>query len=806
MIKNYLTVALRNIRKQKFYAWLNVLGLSIGIAASLLITLYVVDELSYDQFHSRSEDIYRVGLTGKLAGQEINVAVSCPPFAKVSVAEFPEVEKAIRLYRLESEVTRYEEIVFTETEVFFADSNFFDVFDGYALLEGDPATALREPNTLVMTEGTARKYFGDESAMGKIVTVGDYNSAYEVTGIVQDPPENAHFHFDLLYAMSTFEYSKRDQWLSNNFYTYLMLNEEASSEALEAKFPTLVEKYVGPEVEQFMGISLEEFQAQGDGQNAYGYFLQPLTDIHLYSQLDAEIEANSNITYVYILIAVAVFILLIACINFMNLSTARSANRAKEVGVRKTLGSLRQDLVGQFLAESILVSLIAALISVVLLAVFIDPFNQLAGKAIELGVAKQPWLLLVLIGIVLLVGLVAGSYPAFYLSSFRPAEVLKGKLKAGLRSSGIRNGLVVFQFVVSISLIVCTLLVYQQLEYTQNKNLGFDKENVLVVNNMRRLEDKAETFKKSLLQKSSVVNATLANDLPPAIQNSSVFRVQGEEQDHIITFYFTDANHLPTMGIELKEGRNFLEDNPADSAAIILNEAAVREFGLDDPLEAKITGQFGPQPQVLRVVGVTQDFNFQSLRNKIRPMAIMMTRQGSQHLAVRLQPGDVATTLADIEQSWQELSPGEPFEYSFLDQDFDQLFRAEQRLGQVFTVFTGLAIFIACLGLLGLAAYTAEQRTKEIGIRKVMGASVTRMVLLLSQDFAKLVGVAFLIAVPLSYFLMQQWLSDFAYRINIGVGTFVLAGVAALAVAWITVSFQSLRAARTNPAKSLRSE
>lgn len=801
MIKNFITIAFRNLLKQRFYTLINVLGLSIGIACFVMITLYVADELSYDRFHPQAENTYRVGLRGQLSGQEINVAVTCPPMAFSVVEEFPEVVDATRLYKLESEVTRYEEVVFTETEVFFADSNFFRVF-GYELLEGDPATALKEPNTLVLTEATAKKYFGNEPALGKIVTVGDFNASYEVTGILKEPPHNAHFHFDVLYSMSSFDFSRNETWLSNSFYTYMVLHENADPRQVEAKFEDLVYKYVGPEVEQFMGINLDQFAEQGD---AYGYFLQPVTDIHLHSQLDAEIEPNGDITYVYILSAIALFVIMIACINFMNLATARSANRAKEVGVRKTLGSVRSHLIYQFLTESVILSTLATLISVILVALFISPFNQIAGKQIAFNAVEQPWLIGIFVFILLMVGFLAGSYPAFYLSRFRPAEVLKGKVRAGFKSSQIRNGLVVFQFFISIALIVCTLLVYQQLEYAQSINLGFDKENVVVIKNGRRLGDKIQSFRQELSQQSYVKSAGVSTNVPPGVSNNSVFRKEGSEEDHLVTFFFADYDLIPTLGIEILEGRNFSRDFPTDTAAVILNEAAVKEFGLEDPLSEEINFLGGGQPRPMKVVGVMKNFNFQSLKVDIRPAAIFLREEG-RFLSVRMQPGNISQQVASIEADWKAFSPGEPFEYSFLDDDFDALFRAEQRLGKVFTTFTGLAIFIACLGLLGLAAFTAEQRTKEIGVRKVMGASVMSVLMLLSRDFSRLVFVAFVLAVPVSYWVMERWLSSFAFRIDIGVGAFLLAGVLAFAVAWLTVSLQSWKAASTDPARSLRSE
>ena len=801
MIKNYFTIALRNLLKQRFYAILNILGLSIGIASCLLILLYVADELSYDRFHTKADRIYRVGLNGKIAGQDMHVAVTCPPLAEATVSEFPEVEMATRLSALENEVVRYEDVVYAENEVFFADSNFFSMFD-YRLLEGDPKTALKEPNTLVMTESTARKYFGQENPLGKMLTVGDDNVTYTVSGVVEDLPENAHFHFDILYAMAALDISKQDIWLSNSFYTYLMLGEKANASTLESKLTFLVEKYVGPQIQQYMGISPNEFEQQG---GKYGYFLQPLTNIHLHSNLKGEMEPNGNITYVYVLLAIAVFIIFVACINFMNLTTARSANRAQEIGVRKSLGSLRRDLIMQFLIESTLMSMLSFLVAIALTSIFIVPFNALSGKSIDLDTIQLSWLVTGAVILMILVGLIAGSYPAFYLSSFRPVEVLKGKIRGGTKSSIIRNILVVFQFAISVVLIVCTVLVYQQLEHISSKNLGFDKENILVVSNGSGLEDKVQIFRQNVTNETQVVNASVSTAIMPYIENTTVFRPEGSDEDHILTIYAVDYEHLPTLKMSLKEGRNFSPDFSTDTAALVLNEAAVRELGFDHPIGQKLTYFDSDGSSTLQVIGVVKDFNYQSLRNDVLPIAMTLSRRG-EYVAIRIRPGQVKRSVDIIQSKWEGQFPNEPFEYSFLDQDFDALFRAEQRLGKISIVFTTLAMFIACLGLLGLVAYITEQRTKEIGIRKVMGASTISIVGLFSKDLMILVFIAISIAIPISYWTMNSWLDNFAYRINISAETFVIAGLVVMVVAWLAVIVPLFKAAKSDPAHSLRSE
>ncbi len=806
MLRNYLKITFRNLINQKLYTFLNVIGLSIGIASCLLILLYVYHELSYDAFHERADRIYRVGLNGKIADQEVFTTNTTPPLAFTAVEEFPEVENATRLYtHWSDQVVRYGETVISEEDILMADSTFFEVFS-FPLIAGDPATALVDPTSIVIPEDVAHKYFDDESPLGKTLLLGSEKTPHTITGVLEKLPDNSHFHFSLLRSMSAVEYSRSEGWFNNSFQTYLLLYEGASAKSLEAKLPGLVEKYVGPEVQQFLGVSLDEFFGQG---NQYGYFLQPLLNIHLYSDLQDELEPNGDITYIYIFAAIGFFILLLACINFMNLATARSANRAKEVGIRKTLGSLRTHLVRQFISESMLLSLIATLLALAAAWLLLSPFNNLAGKEISSVLFTKPWFLLSLLGLMILVGLLAGSYPAFYLSSFRPVEVLKGKLKAGMKSSGIRNSLVVFQFFISITLIICTLLVYQQLEYTRTKNLGFEKENMLIIDGVWRLSEGQQTaFRQELADQSSIVNASLSNNVPPGVNNTTIFRKKADEQDILISTYDVDYEHLPTMQIELLEGRNFSRDFPTDTAAVLLNEAAVREFGFDDPLSEEIRyfggGEYGTYLD-LKVVGVFKDFNFETLRNNIRPLALMLTTQGG-NISVRTAAGDLSGTLSTVEGLWEKHAPDQPFQYSFLDEDFDKLFRAEQRLGEVFSVFTSLAILVACLGLLGLASFMAEQRTKEIGIRKVLGASIASVILLLSKDFTKLVLIAFGLAIPLAYFIMHSWLKGFAFRISIGPSIFILAGASALLVAWLTVSWQSIKAASANPVKSLRSE
>ena len=799
MFQNYFKVALRNILKHKFFSAINILGMTIGITACLMIVLYVNDELSYDKFHRNADRIYQVGLHGKIAGQDIHTATTCPPLFEAMVNEIPEVESSIRLSPYYGKpAIKYDDKAFTEERVIFVDSNFFQFFT-YKLLEGDPQTALLEPNTLVFSESLAKKYFGNESALGKIVTVGNANTSYKVTGVVEDSPSNSHFQYNVLLSAASSEQLKRTVWLNNNLFTYFLLRENANIESVNQKYAGLVEKYVGPEIERFMGISLKQMQGQG---GEYGYYSTKITDIHLHSTSADDMEPGGNIMYIYFFTGIGIFIIVIACINFMNLSTARSAGRAKEVGLRKTLGSLRGQMIGQFLAESMMYSFAAVVLSLALCYFLLPQFNLLAGKQLGMHVLLSPMFIGGAFALVIFVGFVAGSYPAFYLTSFNAVEVLKGKVRSGMKSKGVRSFLVVCQFALSIFLIIFTLVVYEQIGYMQEKNLGIDKENILVLQNANRLGTNKDAFKNALAQENGIVKVSYTNNTFPGVNNTTVFKATGSEQDHIMGVYYADYDHLDVMKIELKEGRFFSKDFPSDSTAIILNEAAVREFGFTDAVGQEL--YYAPNEEYLRVVGVIKDFNFESFKDEVRPLSIRLT-ENSNSLLVRYN-GSPQALISNLEDLWKANASNEPLEFTFLDQEFDQLFRAEQRMGTLFSIFSCLAIFIASLGLFALAAFTSEQRTKEIGIRKAMGASVFGLTLLLSKEFTRLVIIAFVPAAIVGWWVSNQWLGSFAYRIDVSPWIIVMSGLGAIVIAWITVSYQSIKAAAINPVQSLRYE
>ena len=802
MFRNYLTIAIRNILKYRFFSAINIAGLTVGVTACLFIFIYVKDELSFDRFHKDADKIYRVGLMGRMAGQEFNVSNSCYPVGLTMKEEIPGITDYTRIWPASNTVVfTFGDKSFSEKKIFYADSNFFSFFS-FELVEGDVNTMLTEPNSVVITEDLAKKYFDNEPALGKLLTIGPDKKSFKVTGVAKIPPFNSHFQFHALLSFSTVDNQIYKGWTGNSLFTYVKMDNRADPASVDARLEEIVIKHVGPEIEQ-LGLTYEQFKEQG---GKYSYFVYPMVDTHLRSKLEGDPEPAGDIKYVYIFIAVGLFILIIACINFMNLSTARSAGRAKEVGLRKTLGSVRNQLVGQFLAESFIYSFIAMVLACVLAWLLLPSFNVLAGKSLTFNTLLSTDFFLIASALVVLVGLLAGSYPALYLTSFNPVEVLKGKLRSGMKTKGVRSFLVVVQFSVSIFLIAATLVVFQQLNFMQDRNLGIDKNRVITIQNMRNIGESRKGFKDRLDQLSGITASSYTNNLFPGINNINVFRIAGSEQDRLLASYFTDWNHQAVMKFNIKEGRYFSQDLASDSSACVINESAVRELGwtMETAVGSEILDFSGDQPKKITVIGVIEDFNYESLKNQVRPLVIQLI-DVSRQLMVRYE-GSPSETTAKIETLWKEFAPGIPLEYSFLDQDFDALFRAEMRMRDLFTVFSSLAIFIACLGLFALAAFLTEQRTKEIGIRKAMGASVPRLVLTLSKEFMVLVAVSFVLAVVPAWYFMGQWLAGFAYRIELNVLVFVLAGLMAFVVASLTIGFQAIKAAHSNAATSLRYE
>lgn len=818
MFRNYLTIALRNLAKHRFYTFINITGLAIGIAACLVIVLFVINELSYDKHHLKADRIYRVNGEIKFGGNHYQLAVCPAPMAEVIIQDFPEVETAVRFRSRGSYLVKASETAenIKEDNVIWADSTFFKIFT-VPVLQGHAGSALREPNSVAISQKIANKVFPDGNALGQTLIL-DNRWSMKVTAIFEDMPETGHFKFDILISMAGLEEAKGTVFLSNNFQTYLLLKEGADAKALEAKFPQMVIKYLGPQAAQVLGedFSMEKFEASG---NKLAYTLIPLRDIHLHSDLTAELRPNGDITYIYLFSAIAGFILVIACINFMNLSTARSSNRAKEVGVRKVMGSLRSHLVRQFLTESILLSVFSFFLAIGLAYLFIPVFNTLAQKSLILPLQQAGFYGIVLLGSVI-IGIMAGLYPSFFLSAFKPVNVLKGHVALGMKSGIIRSALVVFQFVISIFLIVGTLTVYRQLSYIQNKKIGFEKDQVLIVHDAYALRDNAKAFKEEVKRNSFIQSGTLTGFMPVnGWRSDQTFWPEGKQptQENLVGMqtWEVDYDYLKTFGMQIKEGRYFSEEFPSDSSAVVLNETSVQYFNLgSDPIGKKISTFTDEKPDGTpdlnsvgswTVIGVVENFHFESLKENISPLAFFL-RPNNGSVAFRFEAKNTQTVIETIEKTWKALAPGQPFQYSFLDEDFANLYSTEQRLGKTFAVFAGLAIIIACLGLFGLTAFTAEQRTKEIGIRKVLGASVSSIIFLLSKEYGKLIIIAFVLAAPLAWYAVNWWLKSYTYKVEIGVWVYVMAGVAAFLIGWITMSFQSVKAASSDPVKSLRSE
>lgn len=775
------------------------------MASCLMITLFVLDEVSYDKYYEKTDRIFRMTANGALNGNIFNIAVVGPSVGEAMLADLPQVENFGRFRQSGSPFIRNGEDVFKEENFVWADNSILDIFD-FQMIEGDIETALTEPRSLVMSESAAQKYFGDEPALGQVVRFRS-TDGYKITGVYKDIPSNTHFDFDVMGSMITIDEAKQKMWLSMNFQTYLVLTEGASIDEVQAAMPEMMKRYIGPEVKQFLQVDWDELGATG---NEFEMNFQPVSDIHLHSDLQAELAPNSDVKYVYIFSAIAAFILLIACINFMNLSTARSAHRAKEVGVRKVMGSLRAQLINQFLAESILISLISFLLAIGLAYLALPFFNDLANKTLVMPLT-DPMFYASVFGSVILVGFLAGSYPAFFLSAFQPVKVLKGSINSGMKSGRLRSALVVVQFCASIFLVIGTLVILNQLSYIQNKKLGFEKEQVIIVNDAFLAGENAEILKERMEAYPEVQSASLSGFIPtPSNRNNNAFikgMVPSQENTVLMGQWTIDHEYFETMGMEIVQGRAFSRELVTDSSACIINESAAKQLGWEDPIGETI-GQFVDMQgtlQPLKVVGVVKDFHFESLRNHITPLLLQLGNN-SGLLNVKAQTDDYAGLLDKIEADWNELAPNQPFETSFLDDRFTRIYDAEQRTGKIFGIFAGLALLIACLGLFGLAAFTAENRIKEVGIRKVLGASVGQIVYMLSNEMGKLVLIAFAIAAPLAYFFMSDWLQDFQYRTNIGIWVFVLTAFGALFIAIATMSYQSLKAATKNPVKSLRSE
>lgn len=819
MLRNYFKVAVRNLMKRKVFSLINILGLATGMAICLLIVLFVRSELGYDRHHEKGGDIYRVALERIYPGRSSFYAMIPATIGSAMQAEFPEVKESVRVVNFTANNNFYLKIgdrVFEDKSTFAVDSNFFRVFSGKFIV-GDPATALKQPNAIVLSESAAERMFGTApQAIGKQVQMDgndDGNNTFLITGVVEDWPENSHFTFNILISSSSFEGLQQPNYINFSSHTYLLLEPEASAAALESKFPVVIEKYVAGAVAQAFGQSWKDFQAAGNG---YRYFLQPLQDIHLTSELEAELAPNGSKKSIYIFSVVAVFILFLACINFINLSTAQSMDRAKEVGIRKTFGSEKKDLMGQFLLESSLISLLALFVAFLIMLVLLPIFNDISGKSLSILELLHPLNLLLMIVFAVMVGVVAGLYPAVVLSSFRPITVLKGRFKSNKYGLALRNGLVVFQFAISVVLIISAIIVNQQMDYMLGDSLGFRKDLVVLIDRTDLLQDQGVTFKSELARVPGVEAVAATTSIPGQANFFGVtLQPIGATEQLTGRGIMVDEGFVDVLDLELADGRFFSKEFGTDSLAVILNEKAVKDLGLTNPIGARVHAMdnFFNAPDgsfyEYTVVGVVKDFHFQSLHQKIAPLAFFNLSKfgnGTPTTTVRVQGDNLQTTIKGIEATWNSFIKDRPISYSFIDETLARQYLSEQRAQKIFSIFSSLAIFIACIGLLGLVAYTTQQRTREISIRKTLGASAVSITNLLLKDFLKLVLMASLIAFPIAWWGMSKWLEDFAYRVDIAVWVFLAAGIVATIVAFLTISYQAIKAAMANPIKNLRTE
>ncbi|MCG6189818.1 ABC transporter permease [Maribellus maritimus] len=804
MIKYYLKTTFRNLLRNRFYSAINIVGLSIGITACILIMLYVQFELSYDKFNEKADRIYRVNGLEVLNGDNYNLPHTSPPLAGVMKDEIPEVEEAVRLTHYWPMILEYKDKILNVSKTCFADPNFFKIFST-SFIYGDPSTALLDPYSVVLTETTAKRYFGNENPIGQTLSRKNY-TGFTVTGVIEDFPENSDIKPDFIGSFKSRSYNNSMNWFQNSFYTYVLLKEGFSNRDVDEKLKSIVKKYVGPYVKEYKGVSLEELMAKGNRQE---YYTQPLTEIHLDNTVKAGLEPLGNSNYLIIFSIIAVFILVIACINYMNMSTAQSVNRAREVGLKKSLGSNRKKLVLQFLSESVLITLAALTLAMILIKIFLPAFNALIDKQLVFNYMNDFGTIPLFLVLGIAIGILAGAYPAFFLASFDPIKVLKGIHFSDGSHGKLRSGLVVFQLIVTIVLFSGTFFISKQLNFLQEQKLGFNKENMVIIENTNYLGPQLSLLKNELLAQPGVLQVTNSNGIPGRDMYYETFAHDLSNVDRHVSVIWTDVDFLKAYDIELTQGRFFEEGNQANAKSIVLNETALKELNIKDPIGKKIYKGQKTDATTFTIIGVIKDFHFESLHKEVSPLGIYnnneMLKYNGRFLSVRIS-GDIQKNLKKIQQIWDKFTGGQSFDYVFLDEDFGRLYTTEVRTRKIVSVFSALAILIACIGLLALAAFVAEQRTKEIGVRKVNGARIGQILYSLNRNFMKWVVIAFVISCPIAYYTMNKWLQDFAYKTSLSWWVFALAGLAALVITIITVSWISWRAATRNPVEALRYE
>jgi putative ABC transport system permease protein len=797
MLKNYIKIALRNLFKHKAYSFINIFGLALGMGSAILILLFVRYEQSYDRFHKNADRIQRVAVRAMIGNTKIRQTSTPAILTPTLLEHYPEVEHSIRFQdSFEGVTVKCGDLVFNEYGVGSTDADFFKVYT-FPLTAGDPETSLQEPNTVVISESMAQKYFKGNEALNRTLNIDGQD--FRVSGVMANFPDNSHFHFDMLRSLKTYKSRiENTNWFNNSYQTYLLLHEGTSATAFEAKFPDLVRKYTTA------SFDYDGWLAKG---NYWEYYLQPLTDIHLHSDLNGEFQANGNAAYVSASFLIAFFILLIASVNYMNLATARSANRAREVGIRKVVGSTHGPLLRQYLVESLASCYLALILAVALVHILLPAFRALTGRALSVPYLENPIAIPALLGLALVLGVFSGSYPAFFLASIQPIKVLHGRYQSGSRNSRLRNALVLVQFTISIFLVVGTFVVKRQTDFMRSQNLGFDKEHVVVLKTPVPLGEQSQSFKEQLLALPEVSAASGSNTTPGRRFNNWGCQPEGLDDSITLNMCICDDGYLETMGFEMAEGRFFSRKFSTDVKAIVINEAAAKLIGWDNPIGKTIS--YSPE-LTFTVVGVVKDYHYESLHHMVRPAALMAQPGiwGAQesYISARILPGDIPSTLNRIRNLWETFMKGYPLEYSFLDSDYDALYHNEERTGRIFSVFAALAIGIGCLGLLGLASFAAEQKTREIGIRRVLGASIPGIMVMLSRDLIRWVALANLVAWPVAFFVMNRWLENFPTRISFSWLFFILAGLFTLSIAWFSTSFQAYKAANTDPVTALKHE
>jgi putative ABC transport system permease protein len=808
MSMNFFVNAMRNMRKQRGYIVLNLVGLAIGLTSFLFITLYVINELSYDRFHKNYSNIYRLKVVGRMAGGTLDQAVTAAPMAQAMLNDYPEVLHVTRVTQLGAWLIRFGENKFNEDGVLFADSTFFNVFD-FKLLRGDPKTALVRPRSMILTEKYAKKYFGNNDPMGQKVIVEADSILYTVTGVIQNIPDNSHIKFDILASMSTYpDQANNQNWLSHNFYTYIVVKDGTDRVALQKKFQSMVIKYVGPLIQQFLGYSIDDFRKAG---NDFRYVVEPLKDLHLKGAPQYNLEPPGSLTTTYIFAVIAFLILIIAVINYVNLATAKSAGRAKEVGVKKVAGANKSSLIIQFLTESILIVTFATVLAVLLVYILTPSFNQLIGKQLSIGLFDNVLSIISLIAMIIVVGISAGFYPAFVLASFNPVEVLKGTLNPGSMSSRLRGLLVIIQFTVSIVIIIGSIIVYNQLNFMTNKDLGYKKENLIIIRRADAFYKQLESFRNNLLQIPGIEKVGFSAQVPGTNFNNNAFfnDEDPEKKTYLLEQARVSLDYPEALGVHLLEGRFFSHEYSTDSTAVLINEAAVRSLGLKDPVGKYILQPSGPkQFQKFKIIGIMKDFNITSMHKAIDPVCFTIMRRGGgdQYATIRLTGQNIPATIRAIEQKWQSFTSNQPFQYDFFTETWNNLYSSEMKTGKIFILFSILAVLIACLGLLGLMTYITNKRTREIGIRKTYGASIRIILSLLSKEVVYLILISSLIAYPIAYFGSKYWLEGFASKVKISPVIYIIATLVALVIGWLSISYQTIKAANYNPARALRIE